>query len=88
MTLKVILSQGLCKNISDLILGTDREDLDISHLSQTLKNFIRYDCLNVCKQHESFPGGTENVFLHDICKRIFCKNYFRCFARKRNEKGD
>ncbi len=28
MMLKVILSQGLRKNISNLILGTDREDLD------------------------------------------------------------
>ena len=29
-----------------------------------------------------------DMFLHDICKRIFCQHYFFIFTRKRNEKWD
>ncbi len=46
---------------------------------KTLKN------LTVWKQSVNFSGGAENkadVFLHNICKRIFCQHWFLFLHRK------
>ncbi len=39
---------------------------------------------------EKWEGGLRwqsDVFLHDICKWIFCKNYFSCFRTKKKWEG-
>jgi hypothetical protein len=47
---------------------------------------IRYDCLTILKQSGNFSGGTKvrpDVFLHDICERIFFVSTVISFSHKK-----
>ncbi len=63
----------------------------ISHARMRYK-LVRYNCLTVLKQSVGFFSVGLKVrpelFIHDICERIFCKHCFLVFAQKRNEKQD
>jgi hypothetical protein len=58
---------------------------EISHARMRYK-LIRYNCLTVLKQSGNFSGGTKvrpDVFLRDICKRIFFVSTVFSFLHKK-----
>ncbi len=47
------------------------------------------DCLRtLCEFFSGTETTAKNMFLHDICERIFCQLIFTIFSQKRNEKHD